>query len=70
MCRKAKPNYYIKCTAFDNTRGTESSVLSFIIQRPAYEPGFKLTRQECEGRNIRYTLEAYSTTVKPEGERY
>ena len=70
MARKAKPNYYIKCTAFDNTRGIESSVLSFIIQRPAYEPGFKLTRQEDIGRNIKYTLEAYSTTVKPEGERY
>ena len=70
MVRKAKPNYYIKCTAFDNTRGIESSVLSFIIQRPAYEPGFKLIRQETAGRNICYTIEAYSTTVKPEGERY
>jgi ribulose-bisphosphate carboxylase small chain len=69
MARKAKPNFYIKVTAFDNTRGVESSVLSFIVQRPAYEPGFKLVRQESSGRTIRYTLEAYST-VKPLGERY
>ena len=70
MCRKAKPNYYIKLAAFDNTRGTESCVLSFIVQRPAYEPGFKLVRQEGAGRNIVYTLESYSVNAKPEGERY
>merc|ERR1711985_80479 len=27
MARKAKPNYYVKIAAFDNTRGTESVVL-------------------------------------------
>jgi ribulose-bisphosphate carboxylase small chain len=70
MCRKAKPNFYIKVTGFDNARGTESSVTSFIVQRPAYEPGFKIIRQECEGRNLRYTLEAYAASAKPEGERY
>jgi len=69
MCRKAKPNFYIKVVCFDNTRGTESCVLAYFVQRPAYEPGFKLVRQEAEGRNIRYTLEPYSTD-KPEGERY
>ena len=69
MCRKAKPNYYVKCCAFDNTRGVESCVLSFIVQRPAYEPGFKLVRQEVTGRQICYTIESYATT-KPEGERY
>jgi len=69
MARKAKPNFYIKVTAFDNTRGVESSVMSFIVQRPAYEPGFKLVRQEVDGRQIRYTLESYACT-KPEGERY
>jgi ribulose-bisphosphate carboxylase small chain len=69
MARKAKPNYYVKLTAFDNTRGVESSSLSFIIQRPAYEPGFKLVRQEVTGRQICYTIESYATT-KPEGERY
>ena len=70
MCRKAKPNYYVKLACFDNTRGIESCVLSFIVQRPAYEPGFKLTRQEVEGRKLVYTLESYATSAKPEGERY
>ena len=70
MARKAKPNYYIKVSCFDNARGTESCVLSFIAQRPAYEPGFKLIRQEAAGRNLVYTLESYSVDVKPEGERY
>jgi ribulose-bisphosphate carboxylase small chain len=70
MCRKAKPNYYVKIVGFDNARGIESSVLSFIAQRPAYEPGFKLVRQEGKGRNLIYTLESYAAGSKPEGERY
>jgi ribulose-bisphosphate carboxylase small chain len=70
MCRKAKPNFYVKLACFDNTRGVESCVLSFIVQRPAYEPGFKLTRQEGKGRNLVYTIESYATNAKPEGERY
>jgi len=70
MCRKAKPNYYVKVACFDNTRGTESCVLSFIVQRPAYEPGFKLTRQEVTGRQLVYTIESYAVNGKPEGERY
>jgi ribulose-bisphosphate carboxylase small chain len=70
MARKAKPNYYVKCACFDNTRGVESCALAFIVQRPAYEPGFKLTRQEVEGRKLVYTIESYATNAKPEGERY
>jgi ribulose-bisphosphate carboxylase small chain len=70
MCRKARPNFYIKVCCFDNARGTESSVLSYIVQRPAFEPGFKLVRQEVNGRNLRYTLEPYSTDSNPEGQRY
>jgi len=70
MCRKAKPGMYVKCCCFDNSRGIESCVLSYIVQRPAYEPGFRLTRQEVEGRSLRYTIESYATNSKPEGERY
>jgi len=47
MCKKAKPNYYVKVCCFDNTRGVESCVTAFIAQRPAYEPGFKIIRQEA-----------------------
>ena len=70
MARKAKPNYYIKIAAFDNTRGVESSVMSYIVQRPSYEPGFRLVRQEAAGRKLVYTIEAYAPVMKPEGERY
>ena len=70
MAKKAKPNYYVKIAGFDNTRGVESCSISFIVQRPAYEPGFKLVRQETKGRNLVYTLESYSVNAKPGGERY
>lgn len=69
-CKKAKPNYYVKITAFDNSRGVESSSLSFIANRPANEPGFRLVRQEMEGRRIAYTIESYAAVAKPENERY
>lgn len=68
-CRKAYPNHYIRVLAFDNKRGVESVTLSFIVNRPSYEPGFGLVRQEVNGRNIRYTVHSYATD-NPEGERY
>ena len=70
MVKKAKPNYYIKVASFDNSRGVESCVSAFIVQRPAYEPGFKIIRQEVGGRSMVYTLECYASSAKPEGERY
>lgn len=55
-CRRTFPNHYVKVNAFDATRGVESVQLSFIVNRPAEEPGFSLTRTESAGRNVRYTL--------------
>jgi ribulose-bisphosphate carboxylase small chain len=69
-CRKANTTGYIKMNAFDASIGTESCVMSFIVQRPTYEPGFYLSRQEIAGRMIRYTINSYSTQGKPAGERY
>jgi len=69
-CRKAKPNYYVKINAFDNSRGVESCVLLFIVQRPtSNEPGFQLMRIEEHSRTIRYAIQPY-TTARPAGERY
>jgi ribulose-bisphosphate carboxylase small chain len=68
-CRKTFPNHYIRVTAFDSTRGVESPTMSFIVNRPAKEPGFGLVRQEVEGRQVRYRISSYATD-KPEGERY
>ena len=68
--RSAFPHHYIRVTAFDSTRGTESVKLSFIVNRPRNEPGFRLIRSETESRRVRYTVESYAVTAKPEGSRY
>jgi len=68
-CRKAFPSHYIRLMAFDSTRGVESIVMSFIVNRPAQDPGFGLVRQEVNGRTMRYTVQGYAA-ARPEGERY
>ncbi len=68
-CRKTFPNHYMRVTAFDSTHGWETPRMSFIVNRPAKEPGFGLARQEVEGRQIRYRISSYATD-RPEGERY
>jgi ribulose-bisphosphate carboxylase small chain len=55
-CRKTFPDHYIRVTAFDATRGWETPRMSFIVNRPAVEPGFRLQRQEGPGRTQRYSL--------------
>jgi ribulose-bisphosphate carboxylase small chain len=68
-CRKAFPDQYVRVVAYDSTRGQETVALSFIVNRPKFEPGFRLERQEGPGRGIRYTIHSYATD-RPEGERY
>ena len=68
-CRQTFPRHYIRLMAFDSTRGVESIAMSFIVNRPAAEPGFGLARQEVAGRTMRYTVTSYATQ-QPEGERY
>lgn len=68
-CRKTFPNHYIRVTAFDSTQGWETPRMSYLVNRPKNEPGFRLKRTEVEGRHVQYTIESYATD-KPEGERY
>jgi ribulose-bisphosphate carboxylase small chain len=68
-CRKTFPTYYVRVTAFDSTRGWETPRMSFIVNRPKNEPGYRLLRQERHGRSMGYTIEPYAAD-KPEGERY
>ena len=68
-CVRAWPDHYIRVSAYDSTLGRQTTALSFIINRPGYEPGFRLDRQEASDRQIRYSLHAYATD-KPSGERY
>ena len=69
-CRKAHPGVYIKMNGFNNARGVESTGMSFIVNRPAFEPGFYLVRQEGKGRQINYTIQSYAVQAGGEGSRY
>jgi ribulose-bisphosphate carboxylase small chain len=68
-CREANPNHYIKLLGYDATLGRQTTALSFIVNRPAHEPGFRLDRTESHDRVIRYTTQPYATE-RPAGERY
>jgi ribulose-bisphosphate carboxylase small chain len=59
----------VKVNAFDAAKGVESVRLSFIVNRPAEEPGFGLIREESAGRRVRYTVRSYAVD-RPEGQRY
>ena len=68
--RKSCAAGYSRIDAFNAAYGTESCVMSFIVNRPVNEPGFYLDRQEMEGRRISYTIKSYSVQANPEGGRY
>lgn len=68
-CREAHPHLYVRVSAFDSTQGWETVRLSFLVQRPDEEPGFRLERLEAPGRTIRYTVRPY-VLDRPEGHRY
>lgn len=68
-CREAYPDHYVKLNAYDARLGRQTTALSFLVQRPQAEPGFRLERQEVGDRQIRYTTHAYATQ-QPVGERY
>ncbi|GEL19881.1 ribulose bisphosphate carboxylase small subunit [Pseudonocardia asaccharolytica] len=68
-CRTAHPDKYVKLNAYDARLGRQTTALSFIVQRPAHEPGFRLERQETSDRQIRYTTHSYATE-RPTGDRY
>ena len=68
-CRKVFGDRYIRLSAFDSSHGWESVKLSFIVNRPAEEPGFFLARTEAASRRLTYTTRPYSSD-RPEGSRY
>src|SRR3954471_8473260 len=49
-CRRAYPSHYIRLNAYDAGYGRQTTALSFIVQRPAEEPGFRLDRLEGDDR--------------------
>jgi ribulose-bisphosphate carboxylase small chain len=68
-CREAFPNQYLKVIAYDSTLGRQTTALSFLVNRPDDEPGFRLDRSDSHDRVIRYRVHAYAAD-KPVGERY
>lgn len=67
--RTEYPNSYIKVNAYDARYGRQTTALSFIINRPASEPGFRLERQNSNDRVQRYSIAAYSVDT-PQETRY
>ena len=68
-CREAHPHHYVKLIAYDASYGRQTTALSFIVNRPADEPGFRLDRQETTDRRLRYSLHPYAAG-QPRGHRY
>ena len=66
-CRKAHSDKYIKILAFDSSKGYETIRMSFLVNRPAEEPGFELIRSEGPGRQVGYTIRSYTTAKSREG---
>ena len=67
--RAAHPHAYVKVVCYDRSLGRQTTALSFIVGRPAIEPGFRLVRTEQADRQIRYSLHSYATDL-PAGSRY
>jgi len=68
-CRSANPTSYVKVVVYDRSLGRQTTALSFIVNRPADEPGFRLEREEKADRQVRYRLHSYATD-RPAGRRY
>jgi ribulose-bisphosphate carboxylase small chain len=68
-CRTAHPGHYVRVNAYDARPGRQTLALSFVVQRPAEEPGFRLDRHEHGDRRITYTTHSYATE-EPPGRRY
>lgn len=68
-CREANPQTYVRVLAYDASLGRQTVALSFLVNRPSHEPGFRLDRQEGKDRQIGYTIHPYATE-QPAGSRY
>ena len=68
-CRQANPSSYVKVLAYDPAPHRQTTALSFIVRRPADEPGYRLDRTEAHDRVNRYALHPYAVD-RPPGRRY
>lgn len=68
-CRATFPHHYVRVLAYDASFGRQTTALSFLVQRPADEPGFLLSRTEGPDRRQIYSLKSYATGERS-GDRY
>jgi ribulose-bisphosphate carboxylase small chain len=68
-CREAHPSHYIKLLAYDSSRGRQTTAMSFLVNRPPDEPGFRFDRTDAHDRVVRYRIHPYAAD-KPAGRRY
>ncbi|MFF0610509.1 ribulose bisphosphate carboxylase small subunit [Nocardia tengchongensis] len=68
-CRATFPRHYIRVNAYDASYGRQTTAVSFLVQRPEHEPGFRLDRTESDDRRQHYGFHAYATDDRPD-ERY
>ena len=68
-CREAFPQQYVKVSAYDPSYTRQTTALSFIVNRPTDEPGFRIDRTEAQARTIRYGIVPYAA-ADPVGRRY
>ena len=68
-CRELHGDKYIRLSAFDSTHTWESLRISFLVNRPAEEDGFRLERAGAASRRQQYATRAYSLD-RPQGKRY
>ncbi|PHP66294.1 ribulose bisphosphate carboxylase small subunit [Zhengella mangrovi] len=54
-CRKLHGGKYIRINAFDDMRGFETVMMSFIVNRPAEEPRIDMVRTDVRSRSQSYS---------------
>jgi ribulose-bisphosphate carboxylase small chain len=59
-CRKAFPGNYVRLSAYDRSKGRQTTALSFIVNRPAEEPDFTLERTDFTDRQMKYRLRLHA----------
>jgi ribulose-bisphosphate carboxylase small chain len=55
-CRETHPENYVKVVCYDRSLGRQTTALSFIVQRPDGEAGFRLERTGRADRRLGYGL--------------
>jgi ribulose-bisphosphate carboxylase small chain len=68
-CREAFPNRYLRVSLYNSTLTKQTTAVQFMVNRPSFEPGLRLDRQDGPDRQIRYTLHPYAVD-QPPGDRY